>query len=186
MDSSIDPHGGFPHFSAISDLNSNELSSFVSFSWVEQLSVARIILSQTFQFIGDIIIFVVSVIIESSPPILKVGSLFLFKSEFQVIDHKRIFDSDAVQESFEFFGLFSRNMNIHILSDSRWLSPHIQSLTSLQIFDQGTQLSIGLGNNTVHLVTIEWLFLSSKNCDSEEGDEFDRQHFECSSLTTHS
>merc|ERR1719494_693961 len=183
MNTSIDPHGGFPHFGSISDLDSNELSSFVSFSWVEQLSVARIIPSQTFQLIGDIIICVVSVVIESSPAILKVGSLFLFKSEFQVVDHKRIFHSDAVEESFEFFGLFSGNVNVHILSDSRWLSPHVQSLSSLQIFDQGTQLSIGLGNNTVHLVTIERLFLSSKNCDSEEGDEFDRQHVECSSLT---
>merc|ERR1719494_1795526 len=73
MNTSIDPHGGFPHFSSISDLNSNELSSFVSFSWVEQLSVARVILSQTFQFIGDIIIFVVSVVIESSPPVLSVA-----------------------------------------------------------------------------------------------------------------
>merc|ERR1719505_404622 len=118
MDCSIDPHGGFPHFGAISDLNSNELSSFISFSWVEQLSVARVILSQTFQFIGDIIIFVVSVVIESSPAILKVGSFFFFKSEFQVVDHKRIFHSDAVEESFEFFGLFSWNVNIHILSDS--------------------------------------------------------------------
>merc|ERR1719494_790853 len=176
MNTSIDPHGGFPHFGSISDLDSNELSSFVSFSWVEQLSVARIILSQTFQFIGDIIIFVISVVIESSPPILKVGCFFFFKSEFQVVDHKRIFDSDAVEESFEFFGLFRWYMHIYILSDSRWLSPHVQTLSSLQIFNQGTQLSIGLGHNTVHLVTIEWLLLSSKNCDSKEGDEFDRQH----------